>query len=129
MQGNVMVPVLLTLVVAVTGVCAAPLDEHVVCPLVDGKGVNATLFPNIYNCSTFYLCSQGVPELFECPGALQFNRKLNVCDFPWRAACVAVPLPEPLPPTTEAPPATERIIITQVVKEIIKPADDQALSS
>ncbi|KAL1477500.1 hypothetical protein MTO96_035687 [Rhipicephalus appendiculatus] len=129
MQAKVVVPVFVTLVVAVAGISAAPLDEHVVCPIVDDKGVNATLFPNIYNCSTFYICSQGVPELIECPGVLNFNRKLNVCDFPWRAACVEAPLPQPLLPATEAPPATERIIITQVVKEIIKPTDDQAPSS
>ncbi|XP_049524774.1 peritrophin-1 [Dermacentor silvarum] len=129
MQAKVMIPVFVAFVVAVAGVSAVTADEFLVCPLVDDKGVNATLLPNVYNCSTFYLCSQGVPELIECPHALHFNRKLNVCDFPWRAACVELPLPEPELPTTEAPPATERIIITQVVKEIIKPVDDQAPSS
>ncbi|KAH6929708.1 hypothetical protein HPB50_005157 [Hyalomma asiaticum] len=129
MQAKVTVPVLLALVAAVAGVPLVSVEELSVCPLVDDKGVNATLLPNFYNCSTFYLCSQGVPELIECPPALHFNRKLNVCDYPWRAACSELPLPEPLLPTTDAPPATEKIIITHVVKEIIKPVDDQAPSS
>ncbi|KAH7986781.1 hypothetical protein HPB52_024728 [Rhipicephalus sanguineus] len=58
MQTKVIVPVLVTLVVAVAGLSAAILDEHVVCPVVDHKGDDVTYFPNIYNCSTFYVCSQ-----------------------------------------------------------------------
>lgn len=29
-----------------------------VCPLVDHRDANATLFANPFNCSTFYICSQ-----------------------------------------------------------------------
>ncbi|KAH6929709.1 hypothetical protein HPB50_005158 [Hyalomma asiaticum] len=126
MQAKVMVPVFVAFVVALAAISAVSAEELVICPLVDDKGVNATLLPNVYNCSTFYLCSQGVPELIECPRALQFNRKLNVCDFPWRAACVELPLPEPELPTTDAPVATERVVITKTIKEVYRPVDEVA---
>nr|ACF35532.1 mucin-like protein [Dermacentor variabilis] len=129
MLTKVRVPVLVAFVVVVTSVSAVTADESMVCPIVDDKGVNATMFPNVYDCSTYYICAQGVPILKECPLPLLFNRELNVCDFPWRAACVELPLPEPKSPTTEAPPATEKIIITQVVKQIIKTVDDETPSS
>ncbi|XP_037572817.1 peritrophin-1 [Dermacentor silvarum] len=128
MHLKVMVPVFVAFVVTVVGISAVNAEELVLCPVVDDKGVNATLLPNPYNCSTFYLCSQGVPELIECPRALHFNRKLNVCDFPWRAACVELELPtEPALPTTDAPVVTEKIVITKTVKEVYKPVDEPTL--
>ncbi|KAL1486260.1 hypothetical protein MTO96_047032, partial [Rhipicephalus appendiculatus] len=45
-----------TLVAVSVSVVAA--DDFVACPLVDDKETDATLMPNPYNCSTFYLCSQ-----------------------------------------------------------------------
>ncbi|KAL3213282.1 hypothetical protein MRX96_035519 [Rhipicephalus microplus] len=63
MQPKVGMSVAVAFVVALATVSAVGADEFVVCPLVDDKGVNATVLPNVYNCSTFYLCSQGVPEL------------------------------------------------------------------
>ncbi|KAL1482683.1 hypothetical protein MTO96_033634, partial [Rhipicephalus appendiculatus] len=68
----------------------------------------------------------GTPQLIVCPHPLQFNHNLNVCDFSWRAACVELPLTEPALPTTEAPLATERILITKIVKEIYRPVEEQA---
>ncbi|KAH8023767.1 hypothetical protein HPB51_016662 [Rhipicephalus microplus] len=126
MHPKVAMSVVTAFVVAVAAVSIASAEELVFCPLVDDKGVNATLLPNVYNCSTFYLCSQGVPELIECPSALQFNRKLNVCDYPWRADCIELPLPEPVLPTTEAPLPTERIVITKTVKEVYREMDENA---
>ncbi|KAL3213283.1 hypothetical protein MRX96_035520 [Rhipicephalus microplus] len=102
MHPKVAMSVVTAFVVAVAAVSIASAEELVFCPLVDDKGVNATLLPNVYNCSTFYLCSQGVPELIECPSALQFNRKLNA----------------PLP--------TERIVITKTVKEVYREMDENA---
>uniref|UniRef100_A0A224Y5A1 Chitin-binding protein n=1 Tax=Rhipicephalus zambeziensis TaxID=60191 RepID=A0A224Y5A1_9ACAR len=126
MQPKVTVTVVAAFVLAVAAVSVVSAEELVVCPLVDDKGDNATLLPNVYDCSTFYICSQGVPELIECPGDLQFSRKLNVCDYPWRAACVALPLPVPELPTTEAPLATEKVVITKTVKEVYRPVDEGA---
>uniref|UniRef100_A0A6G5A7X1 Putative mucin-like protein n=1 Tax=Rhipicephalus microplus TaxID=6941 RepID=A0A6G5A7X1_RHIMP len=125
MQAKVMAPVFVAFVVAMAAVSVVSSQELVVCPVVDDESVNATILPNLYNCSTFYMCSQGVPELMECPSGLQFNRILNVCDHPWRAACVALPLPEPVLPTTEAPLATEKVVITKTVKEVYRPVDEE----
>ncbi|XP_075549857.1 uncharacterized protein LOC142583318 [Dermacentor variabilis] len=127
MQAKVMVPIFVAFVMAVADISEVKAEEFVVCPIVDDKGDNVTLLPNLYDCSTFYMCSQGVPTLTECPHALHFNRKLNVCDFPWRAACVELPPLEPkLSTTTEAPVATERIVITKTVKEVYRPVDEEA---
>uniref|UniRef100_C9W1L9 Mucin-like protein n=1 Tax=Rhipicephalus sanguineus TaxID=34632 RepID=C9W1L9_RHISA len=123
MQSKVVMYVVAAFVLAVAAVSLVNAEEFVACPPVDDKGDNVTLLPNVYNCSTFYLCAQGVPELFECPSGLQFNHELNVCDYPWRAACVELPLPVPVVPTTEAPLGTEKVIITKTVKEVYRPVD------
>nr|XP_037279438.1 peritrophin-1-like [Rhipicephalus microplus]XP_037279439.1 peritrophin-1-like [Rhipicephalus microplus] len=125
MQAKFMVPAFTLLAVSVSAVAA----DFVACPSMDDKETDATLLPNPYNCSTFYLCSQGAPQLIECPHALKFNNNLNVCDFPWRAACVELPIPEPALPTTEAPLATERVVITKIVTEIFRPVEEQAAPS
>ncbi|XP_037572819.1 cell surface glycoprotein 1 [Dermacentor silvarum] len=57
------------------------------CPSVDDVHDAATILPNPFNCSTFYICAQGTPLLFVCPGNLQFNYELQVCDYPERANC------------------------------------------
>ncbi|XP_075741907.1 peritrophin-1-like, partial [Rhipicephalus microplus] len=58
------------------------------CPPVDDRNDDATLFANPLNCSTFFLCQQGIPVLMECPDNLHFNDDLKVCDYPVRANCV-----------------------------------------
>lgn len=117
--------VAVTLVVVAAVIPVVVAQDPVVCPAVDDKGDNATLRPNVYNCSTFYLCSQGVPELLECPQGLHYNAELRVCDFPYRAKCAELPLPVPTEAATseDVPPATEKIVITKVVKEVIREAD------
>lgn len=57
------------------------------CPPVDDVNDAATILPNPFNCSTFYICAQGTPLLFVCPGHLQYNYELQVCDYPERANC------------------------------------------
>uniref|UniRef100_A0A131YVC5 Chitin-binding protein n=1 Tax=Rhipicephalus appendiculatus TaxID=34631 RepID=A0A131YVC5_RHIAP len=74
------------------------------CPPVDDVHDAATILPNPYNCSTFYICAQGTPLLFRCPGHLQFNYELEVCDYPERANCFELQqYPEPV--TTYLPAA------------------------
>lgn len=66
------------------------------CPPVDDTHDAATILPNPFNCSTFYICAQGTPLLFVCPGNLQFNYELEVCDYPERANCFELQqYPEP----------------------------------
>ena len=55
------------------------------CPENDGK--YPVFLPNPANCSTYYMCSNGVPYLYSCPGDLEFNSVTNTCDFSWRAGC------------------------------------------
>ncbi|KAH7951695.1 peritrophin-1 [Rhipicephalus sanguineus] len=126
MQAKVMAPVFVAFVVAVAAISAVAPQERLDCPAVDDKGDNATYLPNLYNCSQFYVCAQGVPMLMECKGGLHFNRKLNVCDRPWNALCVALSLPGSELPTTVVPVPTEKVVITKTVKEVYRPVDDEA---
>lgn len=72
------------------------------CPPVDDTHDSATILPNPFNCSTFYICAQGTPLLFVCPGNLQFNYELEVCDYPERANCFELQQ-YPEPATTDVP--------------------------
>ena len=56
------------------------------CPAVDSLD-HTVLLPNPADCSSFYSCSNGVPILMHCPDGLQFNDKLDVCDWPQNAGC------------------------------------------
>ena len=58
-----------------------------VCPAVDPVD-HTVLLPNPADCSTFFSCSNGVPILMHCPDGLQFNDKLDVCDWPQIVGCI-----------------------------------------
>lgn len=60
------------------------------------------LFPDPFNCSRFYSCFQNIPRIMNCSANLHFNAKLKVCDFQFRAKCVALPLPTKATETTTA---------------------------
>ncbi|CAL1288221.1 unnamed protein product [Larinioides sclopetarius] len=45
------------------------------------------IFPNRSNCSSFFLCTDGVHHLQECPGGLHYDRKRVRCNFPDLAKC------------------------------------------
>ncbi|KAM0734389.1 hypothetical protein ACS0PU_011860 [Formica fusca] len=55
----------------------------------------ATNLPHENDCTKFYKCSWGVPVLQDCPlmnpdnqkERLHYNRRLQVCDWPWQAGC------------------------------------------
>ncbi len=55
------------------------------CPF-DDSGFTV-LLPNPENCSTFFLCSNGVPILMSYPDGLHFNDRLDTCDWPRYAGC------------------------------------------
>lgn len=61
------------------------------CPTVEKRYAMATLLPNPYDCTTFYICAHGDPVLFNCPANLHFNNKLKVCDYPENAHCFQLP--------------------------------------
>ncbi|XP_065285714.1 uncharacterized protein [Dermacentor albipictus] len=133
MHHKLMLPVFVAFVVAVAVVSVVNAQKSEDCPVVDDKGANATYLPNPYNCTTYYVCSQGIPILKACNHNLRFNRALNVCDHAWNTPCIELPLPAPKDPSAEAPVVTEpvlaeptvtkKVIITKTVKEIYKPVD------
>ncbi|CAH2049164.1 unnamed protein product, partial [Iphiclides podalirius] len=45
------------------------------------------LLPHEKTCKRFYYCERGNRELRLCPRKLHFNRKRQVCDWPWNAGC------------------------------------------
>lgn len=56
------------------------------CPAIDPLD-HTVLLPNPSDCSSFFVCSNGVPILQRCPGELHFNAYLNTCDWPQHARC------------------------------------------
>jgi hypothetical protein len=57
------------------------------CPVPDPFEY-AVLLPNPKDCSSFFICSNGVPIKLNCPAGLHFNDQLKVCDWPQNANCV-----------------------------------------
>lgn len=49
---------------------------------------NTILLRNPSNCSTFYMCANGIPHLMSCSHGLHFNSELRVCDWPEHANCI-----------------------------------------
>ncbi|XP_050563751.1 integumentary mucin A.1-like [Spodoptera frugiperda] len=45
------------------------------------------LLPHETDCNAFYYCVWGELVLRHCPPTLHFNRKIQVCDWPWAAGC------------------------------------------
>lgn len=55
------------------------------CPKEEGDYAVTVGNPN--DCSTFYICDKGYPILQKCPGGLEYNSALGVCDWPAAAGC------------------------------------------
>ncbi len=70
--------------------------------------VEGQFFPNPFDCSEFFRCVHGEVVRFSCPGDLEFNAELDVCDWPQSANCheVARPTTMPSPATTTNPEGT-----------------------
>lgn len=74
------------------------------CPAVDP--IDRTIhLPHERDCTKFYKCHFGVPELHDCPimnritgERLHFNRREEVCDWPNLAGCSGGPGPGPVDP-------------------------------
>ncbi|RZC39266.1 CBM 14 domain containing protein, partial [Asbolus verrucosus] len=74
------------------------------CPPVDGP--DAVYFPDPTDCSRFYECSNGVAYLFDCPAGLDFDPKLNVCNYPEQAGCRGGTTTVSPTPSTDQPEST-----------------------
>jgi len=58
--------------------CLYTFQEQPIEPVCEGL---SDYFPDV-NCSLFYHCANGYPELESCPDGLYWNIQLNTCDFP-----------------------------------------------
>lgn len=58
------------------------------------------LYPDVYDCSSYFECTHGFPYVEHCPPGLLFNRNLSVCDYPKAIdpPCVPLPYPSTIPP-------------------------------
>jgi hypothetical protein len=57
------------------------------CPNVDPFD-HTILLCNVDDCSSFFMCSNGVPILQKCPEGLHFDADLYVCDWPQSVGCI-----------------------------------------
>jgi hypothetical protein len=71
---------------------------HVVCsPSQDGFVV---FVPHPYDCAKFFMCHGMTGVAMDCPGSLQFDTDLNVCNYESLVNCVNTPYPtKPTTPT------------------------------
>ena len=67
--------------------------------------ISQCLYPNLDNCASFWQCSNGVPYLKVCPGGLEYNDFIKVCDWPSDQTCR--PGLQPTPEPTTAPNTTD----------------------
>ena len=57
----------------------------VVCP--ESEDGYAVFVPHPYDCSLYYECVGITPVLMTCPGDLEFDFQLNICNWPEIANC------------------------------------------
>ena len=53
-------------------------------PICDSDG---ELLPNPEDCRKYYKCAQGKPSDQSCPGSLQFDSSLKICNWPENVIC------------------------------------------
>nr|CAH0109224.1 unnamed protein product [Daphnia galeata] len=69
------------LMATVPGSLAAPEGT---CPEID---VTTVYLPDNEQCEWFYICSNGNPIRQSCPPGMDWNRYINICDYPGNAKC------------------------------------------
>ena len=66
--------------------------------------------PHPYNCSKYFMCFFDQGMEMSCPGNLQFDPNLNVCNYPENVGCVN---------STPQPTTTEVITTTQIIGKFV----------
>ena len=49
--------------------------------------------PHPYECNKYFMCQGTTGIAMQCPGNLQFDANLNVCNYAWVVGCVNTPYP------------------------------------
>ncbi|XP_023305280.2 peritrophin-1-like [Lucilia cuprina] len=62
-------------------------QADIVCPAEQPDDSLVVQFPSPTSCSEFYKCNRGEAVLIKCPEGLDYNARLQVCDYPYRANC------------------------------------------
>lgn len=57
------------------------------CPIKEDPYEPDALLAHEQSCNHFYRCINGNKYLMKCPGILQFNKKISVCDWPSKVRC------------------------------------------
>ena len=72
----------------------------------------AVFVPHPYECNKYFACQPGFGAIgpMLCPGNLQFDPELNICNYNWAVGCVNTPYPTQ--PTTTTTPATTTPVTT-----------------
>merc|ERR1719295_2229103 len=63
-------------------------------------------FPSPYDCTEFYVCSNGYTHVFQCPAGLYYDPKHHLCNYPWLVDC-DVHAVDPVATTMEPAETTE----------------------
>ncbi|XP_013774373.1 uncharacterized protein LOC106459308 [Limulus polyphemus] len=75
-----------------------------ICPTPNG------MFKNDENCSTFWICSNGIGSLYSCPAGLHWSHTLKRCEWPCVAQCdSSIPVCPPTTTTTTVEPTKDPI--------------------
>lgn len=56
-------------------------SESTICVEQDG------FYPSLNDCTSYYVCTNGQPELVKCPTGLHYSVKYEVCEDPCDAKC------------------------------------------
>ena len=100
-----------TLITAKSLKTAGPDNVHVVCPpSQDGFVV---FVPHPYECTKYFMCQGSTGISMDCPGDLQFDPDLNVCNYEWAVGCVN----KPYPTTTIEPETTTEADETTTIED------------
>nr|CAI5868124.1 unnamed protein product [Callosobruchus analis] len=70
------------------------------------------IFPDLSDCTRFYMCSAGKRTVFQCPAQLRFNPDILVCDWPINVVCMKDTI-------TEKPSPGPRLVETTKTTAVI----------
>ncbi|CAD7080538.1 unnamed protein product [Hermetia illucens] len=100
--------------------------ELAIDPVICDAHNHGDKIPNPVDCSSFYVCDRGIPELVQCSDGLLFDIKLKVCNWPERTTCVTGSIPTR---PSELPSLETSTVITVPVSEEPEPTPPEVIPS